>query len=252
MKKEYGYCRISTNKQNIDRQIRNIKAEYPEALIITEAYTGTQTNRPEFIKLLNKAREELNKGNEVTLIFDSVSRMSRNADEGYKLYEELFQEGIELVFLKEHYIDTKTYRNALNNKIELVGNVIADEYIRATNNVLMILARQQIEIAFEQAEKEVQDLKQRTKEGLRTAQLNGKQIGQKVGATLNVQKEEPVKELIRKYSKNFEGTLNDTEVISIINSKKFEYKTPSGKTEERTLHISRNTYYKYKAEMITE
>ena len=28
----YGYCRISTAKQSIDRQIRNIKAEYPTAI----------------------------------------------------------------------------------------------------------------------------------------------------------------------------------------------------------------------------
>lgn len=35
----YGYCRISTAKQSIDRQIRNIKAEYPTAHIVQEAYT---------------------------------------------------------------------------------------------------------------------------------------------------------------------------------------------------------------------
>ena len=35
----YGYCRISTAKQSIDRQIRNIKAEYPSAYIVQEAYT---------------------------------------------------------------------------------------------------------------------------------------------------------------------------------------------------------------------
>ena len=34
--KTYGYCRISTGKQNIDRQIRNIKDEYPEAMIVEE------------------------------------------------------------------------------------------------------------------------------------------------------------------------------------------------------------------------
>lgn len=38
----YGYCRISTNKQSIDRQIRNIKAAYPDAVIVEEIYTGTK------------------------------------------------------------------------------------------------------------------------------------------------------------------------------------------------------------------
>ena len=32
----YGYARISTMKQNIGRQIDNIKREYPDAVIITE------------------------------------------------------------------------------------------------------------------------------------------------------------------------------------------------------------------------
>lgn len=252
MKKEYGYCRVSTKKQNIERQERNIKAEYPNAIIIKEEYTGTKLNRPEFTKLIKVINEEVKKGNEVTLIFDSVSRMSRNAEEGFTLYQELFDKGIEIVFLKEHYIDTKTYRTALNNKIDLVGNEIADEYIKATNNVLMILARQQIEIAFGQSEKEVQDLQQRTKEGIETARRNGKQIGQKTGVELKIQKEQPIKELIKKYSKTFEGNLNDPETISIINGKRYVYTYPSGKTEEKVLHISRNTYYKYKAEILNE
>ena len=38
----YGYCRISTAKQNIDRQVRNILAVYPKAKIIKETFTGTK------------------------------------------------------------------------------------------------------------------------------------------------------------------------------------------------------------------
>lgn len=50
----YGYCRISTKKQSIERQIRNIKAQYPDAVIIIETYTGTKMERPEWNKLLKK------------------------------------------------------------------------------------------------------------------------------------------------------------------------------------------------------
>ena len=39
MGKIYGYVRISTKKQNMERQIRNIQKEYPEAVIIKEVYT---------------------------------------------------------------------------------------------------------------------------------------------------------------------------------------------------------------------
>ena len=38
----YGYCRISTKQQSIDRQIRNIKSNYDKAVIIQEVYTGTK------------------------------------------------------------------------------------------------------------------------------------------------------------------------------------------------------------------
>ena len=79
----YGYCRISQKKQSIDRQIRNIKSAYPEATIIEEAYTGTSLDRKEWNKLFKKVKD----GD--TIIFDSVSRMSRNAEEGFTAYEEL-------------------------------------------------------------------------------------------------------------------------------------------------------------------
>ena len=44
-------CRISTAKQSIDRQVHNIKAEYPTAHIVQEAYTDTSIFRPEWLKL---------------------------------------------------------------------------------------------------------------------------------------------------------------------------------------------------------
>ena len=102
----YGYCRISTAKQSIDRQIRNIKAEYPTAHIVQEAYTGTSIFRPEWLKLYRI----LKSGD--TVVFDSVSRMSRNAEEGFTLYEDLYHKGIRLVFLKEHHIGTETYKKS--------------------------------------------------------------------------------------------------------------------------------------------
>ena len=40
MSKIYGYCRISTSKQNIERQIRNILKIFPDAIIIKETFTG--------------------------------------------------------------------------------------------------------------------------------------------------------------------------------------------------------------------
>lgn len=221
----FGYARISTKTQSIDRQVRNIEKEYPNARIFKEAFTGTKIDRPEFKKLLSLIR----KGD--TVVFDSVSRMSRDAQEGFCLYQKLYNDGIELVFLKEHHIDTTTYRKALSNSVELTGTNV-DFILQGINKYLMTLAEEQIKIAFEQAQKEVDDLHQRTKEGIETARRKGKQIGQQKNSKLNIKKEKPAKEIILKYSNDFNGTMKDTEVI-------------------RLTGLSRNTYYKYKRELKT-
>lgn len=224
----YGYARISTNRQSIERQIRNIRSVYPKAIIYQEVFTGTKTTgRKKWLQLLKVVKP----GD--TIVFDSVSRMSRNAEEGIQTYFELYEKGVNLVFLKEGYINTDVYNTAIQQSITETGNEIADIYIEATNKVIKLLAIQQIKKAFEQAQKEVDDLHQRTKEGMETARLQGKQIGQTPGAKLTTKKSIRAKEEIQKFSKYFQGTLKDVDVIRMIG-------------------ISRNSYYKYKRELLEE
>ena len=207
MQMVYGYCRISTPTQNIDRQKRNILDRYPKAKLFCEAYTGTTTDRPEWCKL----KAILKKGD--TVVFDEISRMSRNADEGIKLYMELYDKGIELVFLKEPQCNTATYSETLKNRIEL---------------------------AFQSAENELKRLKERTREGIETARLNGKQIGRKTGSKITTKRSEEVKQIIKAKSKDFSGNMNDVEVIAYVKGI-----TKGGK-------FSRNSYYKYKSELKAE
>lgn len=221
----YGYARISTPSQSIDRQIRNLTDFDKSIIIYKEAYTGTMQERPQWMKLLNKLRY----GD--TVVFDSVSRMSRNADDGYRQYEALYNQGINLIFLKERYIDTDTYKLALKKQIASTGNEITDTYIEATNKVLMILAKQQIKLAFEQAEKEVSDLRERTSEGMKTAKINGKQIGRAKGTSITTKKSIEAKKIIKQHSIDFGGSLTDVQVMKMIGS------------------ISRNSYYKYKKQL---
>lgn len=231
----YGAARISTGKQSIDRQVRNILAEYPNAKIIKDTYTGTKLDgRKEFEKLL----KIIKKGD--IIVFDEVSRMSRNSEEGCNLYEELFNKGIDLIFLKETHINTDVYRKALENQIKIkldTGNKASDELINtiidALNKYTIELAKEQIRIAFDKAESEVKRLHERTKEGLLTAKLSGKQIGQVKGAKLTTKKSIMAKEIILKHSKDFDGTLNDDECRKLAD-------------------ISRNTYYTYKKELKIE
>ena len=222
----YGYCRISRAKQSIERQIRNIKAEYPEAVIIQEVFTRTRLDRKEWPKLYKAVKA----GD--TIVFDSVSRMSGNADEGFTAYEELYNRGVKLVFLKEPHINTDTYKQALESNVKLTGGNV-DFILEGVNKYLMALAKEQIKLAFQQSEKEVEDLHQRTKEGLETARLNGKQIGQKEGAKLTTKKSVASKEIIMKHSKDFNGTLADADVMTLTG-------------------LARNTYYKYKKELKEE
>lgn len=227
MSKTYSYNRISTHRQNIDRQIRNALKLYPDAIIIKETYTGTKfQGRKEFDKLLKIIKT----GD--TIVFDSVSRMSRNADEGISLYMELYDKGINLVFIKEPHINTETYKSALSNKISLVGDDV-DEILKGVNSYLKKLAQKQIRIAFEQSEKEVEDLRQRTREGIETARLNGKQIGRKQDTKLITKKSIAAKKVMLEHAIDFGGTLKDVEVIKITG-------------------LSRNTYYKYKRELLAE
>ena len=114
--KKYGYCRVSTYKQNIERQVRNIKAKYPDAIIVKEVYTGKMfQGRKEFERILKIV------DNGEMIIFDSGSRMSRNAEEGFNLYEELYLKGVTLVFIKEPHINTDTYKNAIRTEILKTG-----------------------------------------------------------------------------------------------------------------------------------
>lgn len=151
MNKYFGYCRISTPKQSIDRQVRNILAAYPQAEIIKEIYTGRKfQGRKEFDRLMRK----ITPGD--TIIFDSVSRMSRDAEEGFIMYEELYHKGINLIFLKEPHISTETYKKALQGGIPATGTDI-DCILEGINKYLLLLAKEQIRLAFEQSEKEVHD-----------------------------------------------------------------------------------------------
>lgn len=109
----YGYCRISTPKQSIERQIRNIRMAYPDAILYQEKFTGTTLDRPEWRKLKRK----LCSGDMV--VYDSVSRMSRDAQEGVALYRELYNEGIELAFLREPHIDTAVFREAAKRAVPM-------------------------------------------------------------------------------------------------------------------------------------
>lgn len=230
----YLYCRISQKKQNIERQKRNLKEAFPTGVIVEEAFSGTTLARPEWAKLCNRVAA----GD--TIAFDSVSRMSRNAEEGAEIYQELYSRGVNLVFLKEPHINTDVYREKTKRHVERItetGSAATDKLINSVIDALQEystdLAKEQVRIAFEQSEKEVRDLQQRTKEGLQTARLNGKTLGTAPGSTWETKKGKEAKKKILKYSSAFDGSNNDTETIKLVG-------------------CSKKSFYKYKKELLAE
>ena len=227
----YAYCRVTTKHQRIARQITNITELYPKATIIREFYTGTTQSRPHWEKLMTQIKT----GD--TIVFDSVSRMSRNADEGFNDYKMLYEKGVHLIFLNEPLINTSVFDSTRNNLLNInieTGNTAVDQFFKGNieliNNFMMALAEEQIKAAFNQSEKEVTDLHSRISQGIREAKRNGTQIGLIKGTTLTTKKSLQCKAVIKKHSKDFGGTLDDPDVIKLCG-------------------CSRNSYYKYKREI---
>ena len=227
----YGYARVSTPHQKLERQITNITNLYPKAQIFREHFTGTTQSRPIWDKLINLVQS----GD--TIVFDSVSRMSRNATEGFQDYKKLYELGISLIFLNEPLINTSVYENSKTNLLSInieTGNQAVDDFFKGNvqliNNFLMALAEEQIKAAFEQSEKEVNDLHTRISQGMREAKNKGAHIGLPKGSKLTTKKSLECKAIIQKHSKDFGGSLEDPDVIKLCG-------------------CSRNSYYKYKKEI---
>lgn len=231
---KYGYVRVSTMQQKTQRQIDNIKSFDADAIIYEEKQSGKDIeNRAVFKKLLNKVKS----GD--TIIFDEVSRMSRNADEGYNLYMELMQQNINLIFLKEHHIDTDEYKRRTQNHIARVSssNEKMDNLI---NGILDLVAdfekenlKDNIRLAFQQAEHERTFLINRVTEGKsRSEKPQGRPKG---SFNKNSDKANHIKQVIMEQSKNFDGKFSDAKIM-----------------KEYLQGVSRNTYYKYKDELKKE
>ena len=136
-------------RQDISRQIRLIKAAYPLSIVLKEVHTRTEfQGRKEWEKLMRVIQP----GDKI--IFESVSRMSGDAEEGCKIYEELFRKGVELIFLKEDDINTENYRRALESQIQLhmsTGNTPADNLLNTIIDALNLYA---LELAKERIRRE--------------------------------------------------------------------------------------------------
>lgn len=218
----YGYVKPSASKQYAERQIRNIKRQYPNAHIVQEVPSSEE--RPTW----NKLSSCLAPGD--IIIFDSVFKMANSSDEGCEEYQKLYALGIDLVFLREPQINTDVYRKVLQTYALTSGNNTA-AISHTIEEQLLLLAIEQLKITFNQAKEHNEELRQLTVQGLEAARINGKSLGRPKGHTVT-EKELRSKQLMQQRAKTFGGDLCDTDCIKILG-------------------ISRKTYYRYKNELLS-
>lgn len=232
-----GYARVSTPKQKLERQIQNLRAAYPDIVIVSEVFTGSTDNRPKWKKLMRQCKAGIIE----KLVFDEVSRFSRNAEEAIVEYKELYGLGIELEFLKEPHINSSIYRQASERRIDISTETMDEDtatlistVIEGLNDYLLAVAEKQIFLAFEHAQKERELLSKRTSEGLKQAKLMGSKVGRQKGEKLVTKKQKRAFRIIRDKYELFEnGYLTATECYKIAK-------------------ISKSTFYRYLAMMQEE
>lgn len=147
----YGYARVSTQQQDLIRQLDMLK-KYNCDEILTEKISGTKANRPELARLKDKIRPD------DTLIIESFSRLGRSTKDLIELVEYFESKKVKLISIKENF-DTHTPQGKL---------------------MLTVFE------AFSQFERDL--IAQRTKEGLESARARGRKGGRPKVKDKNIDK----------------------------------------------------------------
>lgn len=114
----YGYARVSTREQNLDRQL----AAFREFGIMTQNIfcdraSGKDFDRPAWIKLMDAI------ANGDVLVIKSIDRLGRNYDEIICMWKHLHVEiGVDIVVLDMPLLDTRRNQNGLTG--ELISDIV--------------------------------------------------------------------------------------------------------------------------------
>ena len=228
MAKEFAYCSSGCNKPQFDKQIDSINHRYPNAIIIKEPYSRTVTDRTELKKLMAQLEKD------DTLIVNSMDRLSRDPDQLLSYYTDLSEKGVRLIFINQPYMDTDVYMSACK---DMMGDSSLSEN-RAIKKGLHQLLASQISRILEKSREDLQDHRSMMKKSHDETGAEEKPVTQVKGKKYESRKSLMVKELIRQYNQNFDGSMNDIQTMEQI------------RNDMGT--ISRNTYYKYKKELAGE
>lgn len=149
--KIYGYVRVSSTDQNIDRQIMSMRRkEITEECIYVDKQSGKDFERPQYKRLVKKLR------NGDLLYISSIDRLGRNYEEIQEQWRLLTKDiGIDICVLDMPLLDTRNGR-------DLMGTFIADLILQILSFV---------------AQNERENIKRRQAEGIAAAKKKGVKFG---------------------------------------------------------------------------
>jgi DNA invertase Pin-like site-specific DNA recombinase len=140
-----GYARVSTEEQNLNRQIDALtKYGVDKRLIYQEKITGTKKDRPELNKMINSLE------NGDTVVIADLTRVSRSTKELLEIIDKIKSKGAFIKSIKDTWLDT-TSENPYNDFLLTVMSGLS------------------------QLERDL--ISQRTKEGLASAKARGRNGG---------------------------------------------------------------------------
>lgn len=151
MKKVFGYIRVSSKDQNIDRQLAEMKAlGIDERDIYIDKESGKDFDRPMYQAL----KRMLRAGD--LLYVKSIDRFGRNSREIKREWEEITQDiGADIRVIDMPLLDTTQHKDTL-------GNFVSELVLQVLSFV---------------AEKERENIRQRQAEGIAVAKAKGKHLG---------------------------------------------------------------------------
>lgn len=151
--KTFGYVRVSSKEQNEARQLDTMQAlGIEERDIYVDKASGKDTDRVQYQALKTIAR----RGD--TIVFDSISRMSRDMKDTEREYQYFVDSGINMRFINEPMLDTDASDDT-------------DDVIKqAMSKIILTLLS-----AFN--EKERTDTHKRQAEGIAAARKRGQRLG---------------------------------------------------------------------------
>lgn len=152
--RKFGYCRVSTQEQNEDRQLIAMEqAEVPKENIYLDKQSGKDFNRPQYQKLIKKLRP----GD--TLFIKSIDRLGRNYEEIINQWQKIVKEiKADIVVLDMPLLDTRHKKN-------LLGTLISDIVLQLLSYV---------------SETERANIRQRQAEGIAAAKKRGVKFGRPI------------------------------------------------------------------------